>query len=160
MFPTDLVTTDIGVLEVWTTSDGHVGMANRPGETVTVNRVEYTVRFDISKRAAGEEPKYSDRILMGTPGETDYWYFTYDALLMRRADTYSLPSAAAREKALKALTKAMARFLTSGDGRAMLNAGGAKRAEMDVERLTREIAELDAKRAEAVAKLAALGVTV
>lgn len=170
-FPTTTVHTTIGKLRIWATSDHHVGIATDPahyddGErlvgdpSVSINRVDYTLRFDIHKVDAERNP-YKHRPLLAPDGTDTGWSYDYDSLILRRAGNYGDPSRAAYLKAIDILSAVLTGFLGTDEGIDLLADAGVKRTTDDIAKLTAEIEALDAKRAELVAKLDAMnGATV
>lgn len=163
--------TPLGRLRVWATSDHHLGFATAtPGydedadAAVTINRVSYTLRFDVTKKKAADR-KYHDRVLpfadTDDDPDADAWVYAYDSILLRRTAhvaTYNagLPSSAARDKALSTMAVIAAELIESDLGRELLSLAGHSDREKKIAALTHRIAELDKARAELVAELAGL----
>lgn len=148
-FPSLTLATALGPFEVWATSDHHIGMHSLIEDPAMVNRVAYSIRFDIERKTSLD---YSDRIVEGA----EDWSYHYSSLSMNRKDTYGAPSSAAYGKALKVLLAELVALINSPKGAELLADASLKRTASDLAKIKAEIAELDAKKAELEARLDAL----
>lgn len=136
-------------VKVWATSSTHAGVSAK----VTVNRVVYDVRFDLHLLDGAWNQSYrrDDGSLSAA----------YEALIMSRANYYADgkprdPSWPARQKVLDILGPWFVELLESDAGRELLREAELVDVRREREKIEKELADLDERRAALTARLEAV----
>ena len=157
-FPHTSATSPFGEVEVWATSERHIGVSANgpinvePRQTLVINGVEVTARIDFAPTAdvlAGRES------WQARDAEGKAWA-VQSQFLMRRVDNYKEASEAARRKFRAWALVWVNEFVMTPEGQALLARAQGAKDNNEADSLRSDIAELEGKLAEKRARLAEL----